>query len=246
MKKRVMGLILSAVFCLCACGGQEQQKDTEQNQQEAAEEVQETSSYTVNLVQGTKTEDGNFDVVYPQLEGWENTEAQERWNQEFQTAELQDGVEGSQIEDYESYTVKPRIMTQTEDLLSILMEGTYFFKGAAHPYAFAYTYNIDMKTGESYRLPEQSEELVNRISAELLAGNYTIESEFKEISISDVFWVDEGDTLDESRIFNELQSCDYDPEFIPTCYSYWREDKIGIVFSTNHALGDYVIFEVNQ
>lgn len=242
MKKNVIGLILVIGICMCACGGQE--KDTKVNQQEVTKVEQEICSYTVNLVQGTKTEDGSIDVVYPQLEGWENTEAQERWNQEFLNAlELQ---EDSQTAEYEIYTIKPRIMTQTEELLSILVEGTYFYKGAAHPYGYAYTYNIDMKTGEARYLSQQSEEMVNGIASELLAGNYTVESQFKEIAISDLFWVDEGDVLDESRIFNELQSCDYALEYNPTCYSYWREDKIGIIFSTNHALGDYAILEVNQ
>lgn len=56
----------------------------------------------------------------------------------------------------------------TPDTLSILMNGNICEQGAAHPYSFKYTYNIDLNTGESIRLADHVD--VDRLAENLFAG----------------------------------------------------------------------------
>lgn len=95
-------------------------------------------------------------ITYPQIEGLGDARMQEKWNDIIRSTEerAMDGwLSGGESQD-DSYEVSYVVKTMTPDTLSILMNGNICEQGAAHPYSFKYTYNIDLNTGESIRLAD--------------------------------------------------------------------------------------------
>ena len=129
----------------------------------------------------------------------------------------------------------------TPDTLSILMNGNICEQGAAHPYSFKYTYNIDLNTGESIRLADHVD--VDRLAENLFAGT----GYYVEESAADYF----RERLEAiygtpDSLARSLAGYDYTEDgSAPYGYSYLENGKVWICMEVPHALGDYMEIELD-
>lgn len=171
-------------------------------------------------------------ISYPQITGLSDEEVQEKWNtiiEEHARTALEDAEEGSSLE--VSYEIK----TMNDQLLSILIEGSYCKKDAAYPTQLRYAYNIDVKSGESVRLAYYQD--VDQLAEMLLAGRgYTIEGELGE-EFQERLFILYGDA---EQLADVLKNFDYgENRETPSGFSYKEEGKIHLCIAMPHALGDY-------
>ena len=141
-------------------------------------------------------------------------------------------------------TVNYQIMTQSEDLLSILFTGEWTIEGGAYPSAFFLTYNIDMKTGETIRLADAVD--LTALSAQLAEGDFSLPSDYSYLEDykKDLFT---GSSA--SDISARLEMADYEvtaseggltaSNQTPADFSYYNNGELRIIVYTIHALGDF-------
>lgn len=209
--------------------------------EQTKENLSNKKDYKVVLKKGEVSANGSFQVTYPQIEGWSDQESMEYWNKLFAAANYgrDDGVD--------AYTLKTKIMTQNQELLSILMEGSVQYEGINEVSKFAYTYNINMKTGKSYRLGDSKANL-SEIEDKLMNENYKIVTKNQNVSmvaVLDTLYLQNEKDDDMARVKEALKECDYTEDNAnPACYSYWKKGKIGLVFDVDEEIGGYSIFEL--
>ncbi|GEM_PF-6963915 len=205
----------------------------------APEPTEAPAPYTVEIVQGTDKNDGAITVSYPQISGWGNTERQERWNKWFASFDFDESSEEHSSEGLAGYALVPDILEQTDESFTVLFTGYADYEGAAHPYAFAYGITVDMTTGEQNPLPD-----TQILADALYSGNFTIFSGVEDVTLDDICntW---GEKATQEDITNALLSLN-DPLLsdIPATWFY-IDGKPCLIFSVNHALGDYVILQIN-
>ena len=219
-------------------------KNQDENEEKKTKEPDSNKeSYKVVLKKGEVTSNGTFQVTYPQIKGWSNKKSMKYWNQVFAAANY-----GSKDDGVDAYTLKTTVMTQNNELLSVLMEGSIRYEGINETTSFAYTYNINMKTGESYRL-KNSKANLSKIEDKLMNENYKIATKNQNVSmvaILDTLYLNNEKDDDVTRVKEALRECDYDENNKnPACYSYWKNGKVSLVFGVNKEIGGYTIFELN-
>lgn len=224
---------------------QENQEDKDAKEKDKNQEkdnVSKDSKYKVLLKKGEVSSDGSFNVTYPQIEGWSDKESMEKWNQLFESANY-----NSEDDGVSTYILKTTVMTESKDLLSILMEGSVQYEGIEETTSFAYTYNINMKTGKSYRLKDSKVKL-SSIEDKLMNENYKIVTKNQDVSmvaVLDTLYLKNEKDDDVARVKEALKECDYDENSEnPACYSYWKNGKVSLVFDVDEAIGGYSIFEL--
>ena len=224
---------------------QENQEDKDAKEKDKNQEkdnVSKDSKYKVLLKKGEVSSDGSFNVTYPQIEGWSDQESMEKWNQLFESANY-----NSEDDGVSTYILKTTVMTESKDLLSILMEGSVQYEGIEETTSFAYTYNINMKTGKSYRLKDSKVKL-SSIEDKLMNENYKIVTKNQDVSmvaVLDTLYLKNEKDDDVARVKEALKECDYDENSEnPACYSYWKNGKVSLVFDVDEAIGGYSIFEL--
>lgn len=220
------------------------EKDTDdKDKSQKKENVSKDLKYKVLLKKGEVSSDGSFNVTYPQIEGWSDTESMKKWNQLFESANY-----NSEDDGVSAYILKTTVMTDSKDLLSILMEGSVQYEGIEETTSFAYTYNINMKTGKSYRLKDSKVKL-STIEDKLMNENYKIVTKNQDVSmvaVLDTLYLKNEKDDDVARVKEALKECDYDENSEnPACYSYWKNGKVSLVFDVDEAIGGYSIFELN-
>ena len=220
----------------------EPKNEDENEQKQTKEPDSNKETYKVVLKKGEVTSDSTFQVTYPQIKGWSNKKAMKYWNQVFAAANY-----GSKDDGVDAYTLKTTVMTQNNQLLSILMEGNIRYEGINETTKFAYTYNINMKTGESYRL-KNSKANLSKIEDSLMNENYKIATKNQNVSIVavlDTLYLNSEKDDDVARVKEALRECDYDEKNTnPACYSYWKNGKVSLVFGVDEGIGGYTIFEL--
>lgn len=198
------------------------------------------SSYKV--VEAKLEQDG-VSITYPQIEGLGDARMQEKWNDIIRSTEeraMEGWLSGGESQD-DSYEVSYVVKTMTPDTLSILMNGNICEQGAAHPYSFKYTYNIDLNTGESIRLADHVD--VDRLAENLFAGT----GYYVEESAADYF----RERLEAiygtpDSLARSLAGYDYAEDgSAPYGYSYLENGKVWICMEVPHALGDYMEIELD-
>lgn len=224
---------------------QENQEDKDAKEKDKNQEkdnVSKDSKYKVLLKKGEVSSDGSFNVTYPQIEGWSDKESMEKWNQLFESANY-----NSEDDGVSTYILKTTVMTESKDLLSILMEGSVQYEEIEETTSFAYTYNINMKTGKSYRLKDSKVKL-SSIEDKLMNENYKIVTKNQDVSmvaVLDTLYLKNEKDDDVARVKEALKECDYDENSEnPACYSYWKNGKVSLVFDVDEAIGGYSIFEL--
>lgn len=223
--------------------GQVDVKVTEEpkKNEQTKENLSNKKDYKVVLKKGEVSSNGNFQVTYPQIEEWSDQKSMKYWNKLFAAANYgrNDGVD--------AYTLKTKVMTQNEELLSILMEGSVQYEGINEISKFAYTYNINMKTGKSYQLKDSKENL-SEIEDKLMNENYKIVTKNQNVSmvaVLDILYLQNEKDDDMARVKEALKECDYSEDNTnPACYSYWKKGKVSLVFDVDEEIGGYSIFEL--
>lgn len=220
----------------------EPKKEDENEQKQTKEPDSNKETYKVVLKKGEVTSNSTFQVTYPQIKGWSNKKSMKYWNQVFASANY-----GSKDDGVDAYTLKTTVMTQNNELLSVLMEGSIRYEGINETTSFAYTYNINMKTGESYRLKNSKADL-SKIEDKLMNENYKIATKNQNVSmvaVLDTLYLNNEKDDDVARVKEALRECDYDENNTnPACYSYWKNGKVSLVFGVDEEIGGYTIFEL--
>ncbi len=182
-------------------------------------------------------EEGNMRISCPQIKDLGNDEIQGKWNRIFLGTEerAMDEWDGNGI-----YEVKYTVKTMNADMLSILMDGYVSAEGAAHPYTFKYTYNIDLNTGESIRLADHVD--VDQVAENMFdgAGYYVDEAlaPYLKERLESIYESPEA-------LARSLEGYDYAEDgSAPYGYSYIKDGKVWICMEVPHALGDYIEIEL--
>lgn len=182
--------------------------------------------------------EGDIRITCPQIEGLADEDIQGKWNRIFLGAEERAMDEWDANGTYEvSYEVK----TMTRDVLSILMKGSSYEEGAAHPYSFQYTYNIDLNTGESIRLADHVD--VEKVAENMFAGTgYYVEESLAP------YFAERLEAIYETpgALARSLAGYDYAEDgSAPYGYSYLLNGKVWLCMEVPHALGDYIEVELD-
>lgn len=189
-------------------------------------------------VQEMLLEEGSMKISCPQIEGLGDDKIQGKWNR------IMLGTEERAMDQWDgsgTYEVRYTVKTMTADLLSILMDGSIREEGAAYPYTFKYTYNIDLNTGKSIRLKDHVD--VEKVAEHMFAGTgyYLDESLASEFADRLKVIYENPEALARS-----LAGYDYaDDQTAPYGYSYIADGKVWLCMEVPHALGDYVEIELD-
>ncbi|MBS6397291.1 MAG: hypothetical protein KH452_09100 [Clostridiales bacterium] len=182
--------------------------------------------------------EGSMKIDCPQIEGFGDDLIQGKWNRIFL------GTEERAMDEWDgtgTYEVTYEVKTMTADVLSILMNGYVYGEDAAHPYAFKYTYNIDLNTGESIRLRDHVD--VEKVAENMFAGTgYYVEEDMAP------FFMERLEAIYESpdALARSLEGYDYAEDgSVPYGYSYIADGKVWICMEVPHALGDYMEIELD-
>lgn len=180
-------------------------------------------------------------ISYPQIAELSDGEVQEKWNEIIEghaRTALEQTEEGGSLE------VSYKIKTMNDQLLSILIEGSYSRPGGPYPTVFRYTYNIDVNSGESVRLAYYQD--VERLAENLLSGKgYTVEGELGE-ELTERLSILYGN---QEQLADTLRNFDYgENRETPSGFSYHENGKVHLCIAVPHALGDYadVILDPKQ
>lgn len=182
------------------------------------------------IVEQELSKDG-IQISYPQITGLFDEEIQKKWNdiiREHAKKAFEDAKEGSSLE--VSYSLK----TMNDQLLSILIEGDYEALDEADSRSFRYTYNIDMRSGESVRLVHDWD--VDQLAENLLKGegyttNGELGAELKERLA--ILYGDAGQLADVLRQFDYGENRE-----TPSGFSYRENGRTHLCIEVPHALGD--------
>ncbi|WP_461205853.1 DUF3298 and DUF4163 domain-containing protein [Clostridium sp. DL1XJH146] len=97
---------------------------------------------------------GNFeyDITYPEVSGITNVEVQGKINNLIKE---KFAIDESSIDDSkETYTITYKTQQKTSEILSLEINSSLYFDGAAHPNNAIDAITIDMKTGEEIKLQD--------------------------------------------------------------------------------------------
>lgn len=170
---------------------------------------------------------------------------------------------GKKLEDYKNktfqvttgdyYHLDYEITTMTNEMLSVVFRGETYNKAKSTTTRFSYTYNIDMKTGNTICLSDKND--VEKISEQLLSGEklelvkpadadllnqMQLEDYLQELQeFSKEEWIEKLEAADISIQANGDGTFTKGTEnhFI---YSYLKDGKTILVIKVDNSLGDYV------
>lgn len=262
MRKKIIVCMMAAAVLLAGCGREDEEiystelpvietEETGDLNAGTAIETEETGSleqgggYEVEMTEFRKDE--LCDISYPQISGWSNEEKQQEWNTIFENCAeqaVQDMGENDSVN--MSFTVEE----QTEDFLSMSVRYYYSFEGGAHPSAAMKSFNINMQTGEKVTFADMADP---KETAELLfdgtEGCRVLDTE--DVTVRDILeynfiWMEPTvEALEASLSHFDGEMEDYGQNETMG-YSFRRDGKICLIFYVNHAMGDYVVVELEN
>ena len=241
----LMLCLWALLFCLAACTPQAETPPVEENLPVQGEA--QLPGYLPSEPNGTEMEnqplstEESYRIVskqysrdmvalnYPQIENLANVELQNACNRILEDLALQDVDENYGPDD--TYELNYVVMSQSPELISILLKGYRNTSGSAYPSAFVYSLNVDLLQGEVVALPDFAD--VEAIAAALLSGeNYTQVSDLDPEAVSEYL---EAKTKED--LAAELNR--FDSGLGEGC-SYIHEGQVHICLPVPHALGDYL------
>lgn len=208
----------------------------------AASPAKRDNSYKVSTKKYT-SDDGKIKYSYPQITGLYDEDMQNFYNKLFKNdlkAAVDDIGKGT-------LTMTFDVKRKTKDQLSIVFYGGVFYDGAAHPYGYAYAYNIDLATGETFVPSEQIS--MDKAADAILADKWTLVGHAEGVSKSNI--VDYFSQFDEEALKNSITESkvisvkrddkgEYSVKGQTACRSYLDSDgEPVLILEVNHALGDY-------
>lgn len=194
--------------------------------------------YTVT--EYTMLHDLRNDIRYPQLIGFGTTDQQKLWNSTFYQI-AQKAV--SEIQG--SITTTTFKAPQADEKMLSIIENVYFYgDGAAHGFAARVSWNIDPATGKQVRLPDVcdtaaiAKALLSKTGYTIFTSGDQVASS-EDVDLADVLSAEilsSGKEEDMKKILDGFDSANAEEI---TGYSYWESGKLCLVFSVNHAAGDF-------
>ncbi len=195
----------------------------------------ERSRMTSYGIQTIEEKDGDISLSYPELYNMRDTIVQDEWNQVFAEYARQNA---KNLSEGTSLTLTYEAATSTEELLSIVYRVEVSEPGAAHPYRYIETFNIDMMNGQMIRLTDY---LSAAQVVECLTQTMNFEPVNTQISkeeIEDYLGMYPEELTEE--YFSNFDLNAADPSAVPYGYSYKKEDHVVVCLEVPHALGDFV------
>lgn len=207
------------------------------------------NSYKVSAQKYSST-DGNVNISYPQISGLYDSAMQDYYNKLFKSefAGYMDGKSTDKL------SCEYQVTLKTADLLSIVFRCSIYMDGAAHPYAYAFGYTIDLETGGTL-IPSAAIDADNASQNFVSGTSWTLARSADGVSKSDVveyfnqYSASEiKEFITESDVFTVKRSSKgtYSYSGNVACRSYLDGSSSPIfILDVNHALGDYVEVEFN-
>lgn len=205
------------------------------------------NSYTVVLQKYTNA-DGSIDIEYPCIDGLYDENIQNYYNALFKSR-FEDYISG---ENTEEFLCKYYVTLKTAEVLSIVFrcEAPY---ASPHPYRFAYAYNINLETGETF-IPS------DKIDAGKAAENFASGENWEIVYSPDDNYDNKkayAECYEEQSVSSAIKENDvvavkkssgseYSKSGAVECRSYLDENSEPVVIlEVWHAVGDYVEIKFN-
>jgi hypothetical protein len=228
MKKniKVLSIMIFAMSLLMGCQNKESLQDTA----EASVEIR-TDATNIEEV---SIEKDKIKIKYPKLVNLEDKKIEDKWNQIIEDRITKDLELLSQTDVYD---LTYEVASNTEEELSLKLIGSCYYDGAAEPFNFIYTYNIDLTTGESIRLSDQTD--VVELAAKIYNNQgFTIETNVNEDFMQFIHSAFENEDL----LAEMLSNFDYSEDAEqPYGYSFYEHGQLHLCIEVPHDVGDYVI-----
>ncbi len=178
--------------------------------------------------------EGNIQIEYPIIEKYDDEKLQDKWNERIYD-EIEKRI--ANLGENDTFNMKYSVISQSEKMVSILMEGYEYYEGAAYPHSFKYTYNISFESDTNIRLAEKYDTL--EIAKYLLSGmNYTVVGVSKEEFVDYLKSAFENE-MALQEVLNQFDF-NYGDEMEVYGYSYYRKRSLELCVEVPHALGDCV------
>lgn len=223
---KILPFMLLIMSLLMGC----QNKESLQETAEASVEIR-TDAANIEEVSMAKDK---IKIKYPKLVNLEDKKIEDKWNKIIEDRITKDLELLSQTDVYDlSYEVA----SNTEEELSLKLIGSCYYDGATEPFKFIYTYNINLLTGESIRLSDQTDvvELASKIYHN---QGFSLESDVDEDFMRYINSAFENEEL----LAEMLSNFDYNEVAEqPFGYSYYEDGELHLCIEVPHNVGDYVI-----
>ncbi len=253
-KKIIFSIIMTSLLITCGCGNNNS-NDKVENNTSISETVKEpydenevidtnddidnqNVSYTIKKKSYTKNK---ISIEYPQISGLDN-DVQEKWNKFIEDYTLKNIKELSANDVYEeNYEVK----TESDKLISILVNTYTNIDGSPYPSSYKRTYNIDLTNGNNVRIKD-SGKVAEYVSNLIEGKNYTVDGDndlkdaFKEY-ISSTYNANKEELTETINNYDldVDKELDYDYGYFKG-YSYYENGKTILCMNVPHALGDCI------
>ena len=247
MKKTLCTFFLTLVFCLGICSCKKDEKKSGQNPSQAsAESVGVVSNYTEPTQKDGQPEEfkegysvtphtylhGKISLTHPEISGLKDSSLQEECNRILSHSIL-DRVEYYHPND--SLSAEFRVTYATEEIVSILTTGQISPDGAARPYYFYQSLNIDLVHGKIIRLNDIAD--IDEYASNF-ADDWVLSTPIDRRDRA----AQELCSLTYTERFKLLEECDVqEGELYSPGYSYIENGKIYMLLPVSHALGDYAL-----
>ena len=190
------------------------------------------TSYTVE----TRTYEKNkIHLEYPQLVNVKDSFTETEWNEILERYARKDL---DYLDAEAEYTLTYEVATATEELLSIVYRIGGYETGAAHPYSYIETFNIDLNSGKEVRLADFID--TGRVVECLTSGNgyEIVDGGPDKESLQE--YINTCPDMLTREYFDNFDLNFAAPDAYPVGYSYKKDDAVIICLEVNHALGDFV------
>ncbi len=197
-----------------------------------------------------ESSNGKVKVSYPQISGLYDETMQNYYNSLFKSdfAEfMKDGYA-------DTFTNSYQVTYKSKEMLSIVFRCSLHMDGAAHPFAYAYAYTIDLETGETL-VPSADINIANAAKNFNSGKNWELTKASDGVGKSDV--IEYYNQYDADQIKEYITETDvitvtknkkgkYSVSGTVACRSYLDGSATPIfILDVNHALGDYVEIQFN-
>ncbi len=216
----VAGILISGMLIGC----QEQEKDTVKQESTKNNKEERLSTEKQEQQEPEKAfsitreiyEEGDIHIEYPHVENLVNQKITDWYNEQFKSriAVYTEGEveEGDITAESQSVNETFQVTYQSEDMVSILIDGYFYADSAAHPSSYKNSYNINLKTGESMSITDEYD--VEQMADDLLSGQFytgirDIENSGEMSEEEQTYLIQEMKARDRDFTLESLNKCDY-------------------------------------
>lgn len=201
----------------------------------------------------TLTDEENIHITYPRLSGLKDEKQEIAWNDFFQKDAQKTADE---LEEGSVISCTWETVSGSARIISLIKRTELTTPDGAYPTVSLETYNIDSSTGKSVRLFQLCD--VNAIAKDLADGNLVnitapdgtdVTEQVTMVMLLELhsqFTFGPGSSDTQTALARLLNKVDYDGENAVSGYSYWKDGVLHLVFSYQHAVGDYIDIQIKD